>query len=374
MQTNGSERIKICHLTSAHADGDIRIFHKECVSLAEAGNDVHLVVPNSKSRTEKGVAIHSFSFTPGNRISRFISTTRKTYKLALEIDADVYHFHDPELLPYGLKLKRKGKQVIYDAHEDVPRQILGKHWIPGLIRPLISTLFEKYENYVAKRLSYIVVSTPTIRKRFEKINRNCTDICNYPILEENVDPAPWENRKNEICYIGGITQIRGVKELVESLKYNPETRLNLAGNYSPESFREELANTEGWKQVKEFGYVGRKEIVQILNQSKIGMVTLYPQKNYLDSLPIKLYEYMLSGIPVVASDFPLWKQIISDSDCGICIDPKNPKEIADAIAFLLENDQRAKEMGNNGRKAVLEKYNWSIEKEKLINIYHSLMK
>lgn len=372
MQENKSKKIKICHLTSAHADGDIRIFHKECVSLAESGNEVHLIIPNTTSRTEKGVTIHSFELKPKSRIERMRKTTKHVYQLALKIDADVYHFHDPELLPYGLKLRRKGRKVIYDAHEDVPRQILGKHWIPGFIRVTVSKLFEKYENYVAKRLAYIVVSTPTIRKRFEKVNPKCMDVCNYPILEENTDLAPWENRKNEICYIGGITQIRGIKELVTSLRYNPDIALNLAGNYSPASFREKLAEIEGWEQVREHGYVGRVGIIEILNRSKVGMVTLYPQENYLDSLPIKLYEYMLSGIPVVASDFPLWKQIISENDCGICIDPKNPEEIAEAISYLLKNDERAKEMGLNGRKSVLEKYNWSIEKQKLISIYQSL--
>lgn len=372
MQENKTKQLKICHLSSAHADGDIRIFHKECVSLAEAGNEVHLIIPNTKSRTEKGVIIHSFDFKPSGRIKRFISTTYRTYKIARKIDADIYHFHDPELLPYGLKLKRKGKHVIYDAHEDVPRQILGKHWIPGLIRSTISRIFEKYENYVAKRLSYIVVSTPTIKKRFEKINPKCMDICNYPILEENTDLVSWDNRKNEVCYIGGITEIRGIKELVESLKYNAEVTLNLAGKYSPDSFRDDLAGIESWKQVREYGYVGRAEVIEILNRSKVGMVTLYPQENYLDSLPIKLYEYMLSGMPVVASNFPLWKQIIVDSDCGICIDPKDPQEIATAIRFLLDNNDRAREMGLNGRKSVLEKYNWSIENQKLISIYQSL--
>ena len=367
------KKIKICHLSSAHADGDVRIFHKECTSLAEAGHDVHLVIPNTTNRLEKGVQIHSFSLEAKSRLQRMRKTTKKVYQIALEIDADIYHFHDPELLPYGLKLIKKGKKVIYDAHEDVPRQIAGKFWIPGLIRPLIAKTFELYENYVAKRLSFVVVATPTIKNRFIKINKNCEDVCNYPILEENTTPSAWENRKNEICYIGGITEIRGIKELVASLPNNQEIKLNLAGNYSPTSFRDELVNTNGWNQVNEYGYVGRQEIVGILNQSKIGMVTLYPQENYLDSLPIKLYEYMLAEIPVVASNFPLWEQIISDSDCGVCVNPKKPEEIGKAINTILTDDTRAQQMGKNGRKAVLEKYNWSIEKEKLKSIYLNLM-
>ncbi len=367
-----SDKIKVCHISSVHPDTDTRIFHKECVSLAQAGFEVHFVVPNTTSRVEKGVRIHSFNLKTTNRFKRMLSTTKEVYKMALDIDADIYHFHDPELLPYGLKLMRRGKKVIYDAHEDVPRQISGKYWIPSLVRPLISKAFELYENYVTKRLSHVVVATPTIKERFVKINPECTDICNYPILEENTSPSPWGERKNEVCYIGGLTEIRGIRELVQSLSFSPNIRLNLAGKFSPESFREEVMLQDGWQNVNDYGYVGRKEIVDILNQSKIGMVTLYPQINYLDSLPIKLYEYMLAEIPVIASDFPLWEEIIADCDCGITVNPKDPEAIAKAYGTILQDDIRAQEMGRNGRKAVLERFNWSIEKEKLVGIYHNL--
>lgn len=366
------DRVKICHMTSAHQDGDIRIFHKECVSLSEVGYDVHLVIPNTISRIEKGVQIHSFELETKNRFQRFLKTAQKTYQVALSLNADIYHFHDPELLPYGLKLAKKGKKVIYDAHEDVPRQILGKPWIPAILRPLFAKTFEVFENFVAKRLSFVVVSTPTIKSRFLNITPNTEAICNYPILEEIKAPLSWESRKDEICYIGGITEIRGIRELIDALPYNSGIKLNLAGNYSPASFRDELTPKDGWKQVVEHGYVGRQEIVEILRRSKVGMVTLYPQENYLDSLPIKMYEYMFSGIPVIASNFPLWEEIISENQCGLCIDPKNPIEIGSAIQSILSNEEQAKRMGENGRKAVLEKYNWSIEKAKLNAIYLTL--
>lgn len=369
-----SKKIKVCHFSSVHQDLDTRIFYKECVSLAEAGFDVHYVVPNATSRVEKNVQIHSFELKTSSRFQRMRKTTKAVYKRALELDADIYHFHDPELLPFGLKLKRKGKKVIYDAHEDVPRQILSKYWIPGIIRKLTSRAFEAYEDYVAKRLAYVVVSTPTIEKRFVKVNPNSTAICNYPILSENSAPAPWSERKDEICYIGGLTEIRGIKEIVQAMQHHASLKLNLAGTFSPIEFREEVSKLNGWDKVVEHGYVGRQEIVSILNRSKIGMVTLYPQDNYLDSLPIKLYEYMLAEIPVVTSNFPLWEQIISDCDCGICVNPKDPKAIAEAQSQILEDDRRAEQMGKNGRKAVLEKFNWTIESEKLVRIYNQLMK
>src|SRR5690554_136252 len=276
--------IKVCHITSAHSDGDIRIYHKECVSLAKKGYGVYHVVPNSTSRTtDEGVHIVSFDSPKTSRLKRMLQTAKMVYRKALEIDADIYHLHDPELLPYGLKLKRKGKIVIYDAHEDVPRQILGKAWIAKPIRKFISWAYEKYENYVAKRLSFVVVSTPTIRQRYEKVTPHTLDICNYPILAENTEEPNWAIKKNEICYLGGLTKMRGIKEIIEAIAFIPDYRLNLAGAYSPLAFKDELTGLEGWQQVNELGYLDRKGVVEILNQSKIGLVTLYPQINYLDS-------------------------------------------------------------------------------------------
>lgn len=359
-------------MTSAHPDGDIRIFHKECVSLAQAGFEVHLVLCNSVDHVEMGVQVHSVKYRSSSRFNRMLNASKAVYKQALALDADIYHFHDPELLPYGLKLAKKGKKVIYDAHEDVPLQILGKYWIPAIFRKCVSWAFERYENFVAKRLAFVVVSTPTIKLRFEQVNRNCEAICNYPILGENIQEVSWSAREKAICYVGGLSPIRGITEIVESMAYLEDVQLHLAGGFSPESYREELTKLPTWDKVILHGYLDRVGVIEVINRSKIGLVTLYPQKNYLDSLPIKMFEYMYSGIPVIASNFPLWEEIVSATNSGICIDPKNPKEIAAAVDKILSDEMSAQEMGRNGRKAVLEKYNWKIEEQKLVAIYKNL--
>ena len=107
----------------------------------------------------------------------------------------------------------------------------------------------------------------------------------------------------------------------------------------------------------------------MLNQSKIGIVTLHPKENYLESLPIKMFEYMHAGIPVIASNFPLWQEILTENKCGICVDPFNLDQIAEAIKYLLNNEEDARIMGINGREAVTKKYNWENEVKKLENIY-----
>lgn len=364
--------IKVCHFSSAHGTSDVRIFHKECTSLAKNGYKVFLVAANCKEEVRNGVnIINAPSITKG-RFFRMFNISKVVYKKALSLDADIYHFHDPELLPFALKLKRKGKIVIYDVHEDVPEQILGKPWINKYLRKAISVVFKTYENYVSKKLSFIVTATPFIRDRFLKITPHTTDICNFPIIQEFSSTTYWKDKNNEVCYVGGITKIRGIVEIIKSLTIS-NTKLNLAGAYSPESLHEELKILDGWDLVNEYGFVNREQIAAILAKSKIGLVTLYPQTNYLDSLPIKMFEYMLAGIPVIASDFPLWKEIIEKHNCGVCVDPLKPGEIAKVIKNILDNDGEAEDMGKNGRKAVIEKYNWGAEEKKLIRIYKGLL-
>jgi glycosyltransferase involved in cell wall biosynthesis len=368
------KKVKVCHLTSAHPESDIRIFHKECKSLSnDSLFDVYLVAVNAKESNDENVTIVSAESKSKNRLIRIFNSSRKVFLKALEIDADIYHFHDPELLPYGLKLRKKGKIVIYDAHEDVPRQILGKPWIPFPLRKIISYFFEKYENYVSSRLSFIITSTPTIEKRYLKINKNSSAICNYPILTENGTLPLWETRENTLCYVGGITEIRGIREIIKVLEADPTLILNLAGEFSPPSLKEDIIKMKGWKQVNYFGVVDRNKVVEILNQSKIGIVTLHPKQNYLDSLPIKMFEYMYAGMPVIASDFPLWKQIIGKNSSGFCVDPFDIKSTLNLVHKLLKDQEGAKIMGESGRMAVIKEYNWSIEGEKLVQIYRQLL-
>ncbi|MGQ0829488.1 MAG: glycosyltransferase family 4 protein [Bacteroidota bacterium] len=366
--------IKVCHFTSAHKADDVRIFLKECSSLANAGFDVSLVVSNCVSKILNSVNIISAEASIANRFGRMLNTSRIVYQKALNLDADIYHFHDPELLPYGLKLKRKGKIVIYDAHEDVPKQILGKYWINKFLRTIIAALFKKYENYVAKRLDYILTATPFIRNRFKQINQNCIDINNYPLLSELSVETEWREKENEICYIGGITAVRGIESLMDAMDKVKGVKLNLAGGFSPALLREQMIAKPSWTKVNEYGHVGRQEAAKIMAKSKVGIVTFLPLPNHIDAQPNKMFEYMSAAIPVLGSDFPLWRDILEKNNCGVCVDPENPQAIADALNLMLADSKVSEQMGKNGRKVVLEKYNWGIEEKKLISIYNSLYK
>jgi glycosyltransferase involved in cell wall biosynthesis len=371
---NSSHKIKtrtakLAHLTSPHPRTDTRIFIKECSTLARAGYDVSLIVADKKDdEVKNGVKIFGVIKRSG-RFNRIKYSPKDIFKKALEIDADVYHLHDPELIPTGLKLKKLGKKVIFDAHEDVPKQLLNKSYLNSFSRKLLSFTFGLYEKWALKKFDLIVAATPFIKNKFAKWHHNVVDINNYPVLGELHDESTYYNqRPKAVAYVGDISAIRGIREILKSLEYcSADIQLNLAGKFSPVSLGEEVKEYATWIKVNEMGFLNRDEIRSALASSRAGLVTLHPTINYLDSLPVKMFEYMSAGLPVIASNFPLWKGIIEGNDCGICVDPLDPKAIAAAINFLFAHPTRAEEMGKNGKKAVEDSYNWRIEEKKLID-------
>lgn len=364
---------KIVHLSSVHPRNDTRIFIKQCRSLAAAGYDTSFVVADGLADEQKdGVSIYGVPKATG-RLKRILNTPKMVFDKAVALDADIYQLHDPELIPIGLKLKRRGKKVIFDSHEDVPRQMLSKPYLNPFMLRLIADAISLFEHYACSKFDGIITSTPFIREKFLKINANTLDINNFPLLDELNADVPWEDKQNEVCYVGGISAIRGIRELVHACDLVQSTvRLNLAGKFFEQRVETEVKAAFGWARVNELGYLDRSGVRELLGRSMAGLVTLHPTINYLDALPVKMFEYMAAGIPVIASNFPLWRQIIEDSKCGFCVDPLDPESIAGAIDSMVLNPSVARHMGENGRQAVLMKYNWSFEEKKLLGFFEKI--
>lgn len=364
---------KVCHFTSVHPADDTRIFFKECSSLAKAGWETHLVAVNASEGKLNGVHIHSVHASKGSRLKRILLTAWNVYSQAAKLDCDCYHFHDPELIPYGLFLRWSGKKVIYDVHEDVSNDILLKEWIPRYIRNTVSYLFEKFEKFAASQFSAVVTATPHIAKQFQECNLLTVNVNNYPLLAEVNELVDYSIvTKQAVCYVGGISNIRGILEMVAALEHT-QVKLMLAGLFSSDKQYEMAKRLRGWCKVEELGYLDRESVIKVMSESIAGLVLLHPTSTYRDSQPIKMFEYMSVGIPVIASNFPLWKNMMEENSCGICVDPLNPVEIASAINWVVEHPNEARKMGENGRKAILEKYNWEVEGKRLVNLYQGLL-
>lgn len=371
----GSGSVKICHISTVHRRDDARILFRECVSLAERFRDITLVVFDGKGDDwVAGVAIVDLGMPPGGRLLRMLAGLFKVLRHPGVGSASVIHFHDPELLIAGLMLKLRGQKAIYDAHEDVPRQIENKHWIPARLRRFVGWLVEGVENFVARRLDAVVAATPLIRDRFAKVNSQATTVRNYPLLGEFLNEPLDKPLSRDICYVGALTRERGIVELLDALVELGSARLIACGPFQSAAFEAELRRHPGWVFVDYLGIVGRQEVAKVMGRAQIGMVTLLPTPNQVEALPVKMFEYMASGTPFLASDFPLWRRIADDSQGGRCVDPTNPRLIAAALSEMLNDRSGLRALGAAGRAAAVSRYNWLSESEQLLGLYESMLR
>ena len=372
-------RAKVCALTSVHIPFDGRVFHREARSLAQAGYEVVLIARHDKEETVDGVRVAPLP-EPRNRIHRMTVVLWRLYRLAVKEDADVYHFHDPELMIVGLLLKLHGKKVIWDVHEHYPNSILDKYYLSKPLRRFVSKAFDLFERAVVRFFDYVIYTTPFVGERYKTMRVRSGSVENYPSVELS---GVFEREPQEkIIFLGVMSRMRGLVEVIEAFaivaKRHPTWELCLVGTCRPASFEgelRELADRLGVAaKVKLIPWVPYEEKERLSSQASMGIITYLPYSNNTSCLPNKLFEYMLVGLPVVASDFPLYREVVEPNHCGLLVDPAKPDQIARAMEYLLEHPQEAKQMGENGRRAVLETYNWENESEKLLRIYDIVLK
>lgn len=369
-----SKQVKVCHVTNAHTRFDVRIFHKECVSLAKGGFDVTLLVNDAlPDEYTKGIKIISTKYKPRNRFQRMITSKGILKRKMAQIDADLYHFHDPELLPEAVWIKKIGKKVIFDFHEDVSQQILYKHWIPYPIRKIVSTLYRNYESKTIKSFDGIVTVTPKFVERLRAINSNTTMVTNYPIVGDI--QIHGIKKKRTICFAGGVSEQWNHINIIKAIELINNVEYVLAGNGSRE-YLNRLQDLNGWRKVKYLGRIPHEEVKEVYKKSLIGM-TLLSYKTQVGNEGTlgntKLFEFMEAGLPIICSDNEVWREIIERYKCGIAINPNNVEEIAESIEYLLNNEHIANKMGENGRTTVQEVFNWKSQEKNLLDLYKSLL-
>ncbi len=368
-----SEMRRIIHLTTVHGRYDVRIFHKQCRSIAAHGYAVTLIVQDGRGdEIRDGVQILDLGSLPAGKVRRVFLSPWRAYRTLRKLPADIIHFHDPELLPVGFFLKMSSSRVIYDSHEDIPRAILTKYWIPVALRKVLSFFFEKFENFIAKRMDAVIGATPFITKRFEGINPTSITVNNFPIPNEFKPIDAKRPFSRTICYIGSLARERGSTKLIEALAILRDVTLIVCGPFESRADRKELMALPGWRFVDYRGVVGRDEVGRILACSNLGVVTFLPSPNHVDSQPNKMFEYMAAGLPVVASNFPLWNQFVKETTCGVCVDPSSPNEIARAIEDLLFDEVMCRAMGRAGRDVIEKRFNWTNESKKLLILYEEM--
>lgn len=364
----------IVHFTTVHRRDDSRIRSKQVSTLArEFGEGVCLIVQDGLGdEADEGLGYRVIDTGPRlGRIKRMTVGAWRMMKAVRRARPAVAHFHDPELLPWAILLRLSGVKVVYDVHEDVPQQVSRNpslsRWAQIMLPPVV-TLAE----WVGARLiNGIVAASPTIANRFPA--EKTALVRNFPLLDElhEPDPAPMSARPLEFTYIGTISEDRNIYRMIEAVSRVPggRARLRLAGKFSIRETQHRAQQMPEWASVKFEGWTSREGVAKLLADGRAGLVVLKPVEHEMLTLPIKLFEYMAAGMPVISSDFPIWREIVDSAQCGLLVDPTNTDQLVEAMRWILENPQEAQAMGERGRKAVVERFNWTLEAATLVDFY-----
>ena len=268
-------------------------------------------------------------------------------------------------------LKKRGKKVIFDSHENYKEQIMQKGYIPKPLRGIIRTAYSVIESRACRYLDAVLY--PEDISPYEGMAKECVVIRNTPMLDELKPEKPYEERQEKVCCVGTLSEDRGIRVLMRAC-HKAGVQLVLGGRFSPPTLEDSLRAEDAFSIVDYRGKCDRQQVNDIYNECMIGADTILRVGQYpnIQTLSTKTYEYMIMEMPYITSDFDFNREIIDKYHCGIYVAPENIDAIAEAIRFLVGNKEEGRQMGKNGRKLVEEKFNWSIDEKRLIALYERL--
>lgn len=344
------------------------------MSLAAAGHEVHIVAPEAGETTRGGVRFHPLPVRPArSAVFRAAERMADAWRAIRSLAPDVVHFHDPVLILTGLALRLAGTRVVFDVHEDHPREARAMFPDRPFRAALQSSTFRLLEFLSRRLLNRFVCATPEIAAKFPPgrtiLVRNFARLDLQEAAFAATPPIPYADRPLAAIYAGGITEARGASEMVASLTHVEIARLELFGRFDNPKLEQRLRQSPAWDRVTHHGFRPHAEVLAALGSVRLGLLVLHPHRIFREALPVKLFEYMAAGLPVVVSDFPNWRRIVEGAGCGVLVDPVDPAAVAEGIRQLLTRPNEAAAMGERGRVHALKHYSWGAEAEQLLALY-----
>lgn len=374
MRSEGGTALpKVGHITTAHRADDVRIFERECRSLAGSGRyDVYLMAAGTVPGGS-GVTFLPLPPIPQNRSRRFITGPWRALALTGALDFDLWHFHDPELLPVALRLARAGHHVVWDAHEDYVGQMTeagGKSWVPAPLRGVVRAGTGGLLRAVDHHASGIVAATPHIASRYG--NPRTTVVGNEARLELFADCRPAFDAK-QVLFTGAANPGQSFPEVVEAVAMVPGARLAVAGR-DPDPVAWSWATQLLGGRIRHLGWLDRQAVAAAMASSTIGLCTYADLPTNADNSPNKLFEFGAAGLPVVATPTPSNAQYLKDSGAGTVATGFGPRELAAAISTAMADRTAWDQAAASGRRWAAREGSWAGSEARLLALYDDVLR
>lgn len=332
---------------------------------------MRLVAVADRTGTDSGVVIEALPKRQG-RLRRMTLGPVDAWRALRRIQPEMIHVHDPELIPLAILWKLSNQRpAVFDAHEDLAKQVAGKTYIPLRLRPMVARFTRLIERAADRFLSGVVAATPSIAQNFR--HAPVVLVQNFPWTRDF--PEPVDDRTGQpltFCYVGGVSKERGGLEMVSLVGDSPASpRLIVAGAITPDVLRAIKADKTG--RIDYRGILRAGDIPDLIRESTAGLVLLHPMPNYLESQPTKIFEYMAAGKPYIASDFAAWRNLLGKYDCGYFVDPFDRDALVEIVEQIAANPAEAREKGMRGRRALVEHFTFETESQRLEEFVHRLL-
>lgn len=375
--------MKTLHLAPGHWAGHMRIYHRICRSLADAGHAVELAAhPAEIDQLDPRVHLHSLGplgpATLNWRILQRLQRSRRAYQLARHTDADILAFYAPEFIPWGVRLRRElQRPVIFDCMEDFEGYALQRSGIPGWLRPSLAWAARAQLRQAARNVDAVVTSDCGTAKLLEPFARRVVVIHNFPQLSLFPDPGTDREEEFDLTYHGSLQlyYLRVCFAVDDALRARDRlvTWRFIGRIPEPQWFAAEVAKRGAQQRFTVTGQIPHDQVAREVVRARIGIIPLPDRPKFHHNIPQKLFEFMALRMPVVLSDLPPSRPFVGDGACAFMVRPDAPGEYADAILRLLESEALRRKMGEEGRRQTIAKFNWEMESQKLNELYENLM-
>lgn len=382
--------MKVCMITSLHSPKDDRIFFKEAMSLKTRGFEVSILCvadENGKIKDMSGEVINTNNeeeiICDGIQIicikKQSVLSQKILHRLgkgkcwsnfikkAIEINAEVYHAHEPQTAFIGLKIqKQSAAKLIYDAHEP---WIFSRSVKEGLLKILC---LSKLKNIISANQ----ITQQALLKENPRLNTEVIYNCSPSFFTEHQK----ESDEVIICHEGALWFNRGLKLIVDALiiikTITPKFKFRIIGDVFGEEkkfLQNKIAINNLENNIEITGWLSYNDVPKKLADCSIGIIANTNEKrNTLAGPPNKLFNYMTMGLAIVTVDLPATTTIINETTCGIVLQKRDAQLLAKAMQNLLDNTETRKQFQENALRWAKRKFNWQSEAEKLFQFYNRL--